>query len=162
VHRVQLQRGRPQVELPAYLVGDREVQVRVDVGDGPEPGRVVLHDRQQVLEPLVAGRLRRVLAEQQRMVDALLREQLVEPVGPRHAVVVPEVLEDAVGPELARPRDPRRRQRAQHGHVDVRVDEDVAVQHQLLRTSSVSVPRSPTLLAPPGLPSGPSRPAAPR
>ncbi|MFC4120517.1 hypothetical protein [Nonomuraea zeae] len=60
---MQLERRRAEVELAADLCGEREVQVRVDVGDRAEPGRVVLDDRQQVLERLRAGRLRAVLAK---------------------------------------------------------------------------------------------------
>ena len=37
VDRVQLERRCALVELAADLVGDREVQMRVDVGDRPEP-----------------------------------------------------------------------------------------------------------------------------
>ena len=99
MHGVQLQRRCAEVELAGHLVRDREVQVRVDVGDRPEPLRVVLDDREQVLERLHAGRLRAVLAEEQRHVDPLGCEDLVEPLRAWPAVCVPDILQDPFRPE---------------------------------------------------------------
>ena len=129
VHRVQLECRGAVVELAADLVSDREVQVRVDVGDRTEPPRVVLDDGQQVVEGLVAGGLGAVLAEEQRGVDALLLEERVEGSRLRSTVRVPEVVEDAGRAEVPRPLDPRGPDRAQHRDVDVGVDEEVAVEH---------------------------------
>ena len=131
VHRVQLQSRRAEVELATQLLVDREVQVRVDVGHRPEPPRVLLHDRQQVLETLVAGGLRAVLAQQQRHVHTLGGEQLVERHGVGAAVGVPDAFHQPLGAEVASPLQPRRREAGQQRHVYVRVDEQVTVQHSM-------------------------------
>jgi hypothetical protein len=70
VDGVQLDRCRAERELALQLLGDGVVHVRVEVGDQPEAARVVLDQRQQVLDRLGAGHPWAVLAHQQRHVDA--------------------------------------------------------------------------------------------
>jgi len=129
VHRVQLQRCCTEVELALQLAGDREVQMGVDVGDRPEAPGVVLDERQQIVELLIAGRLGAVFAEQQGDIHALLGEQRVKRLRARRALGRPDLLQHTGRAELARPGDPGGGQRRQDGDMDVRVDEQVAIEH---------------------------------
>src|SRR5262249_58865039 len=88
VNGVHLQAGGTQRKLPGELVGHRVVQVRVEVGQEPEPRRVVLDDRQQVLGRLDAGHLRAVLAQQEGVVDPLGFHQVIERLGDDRAAGV--------------------------------------------------------------------------
>ena len=109
------------------------MQVGVEVGHEAETLGVVREDRDEVLDGLYAGGLRAVLAEEHGDVDALVREELVDDRGAGAALAVPGPLEQALGPELAGPVDPRSGERGEDGHVDVRVDEGVSVEHGRLR-----------------------------
>jgi hypothetical protein len=129
VHRVQLDRHRAQGQLALQLLGDRVVEVGVEVGDQAEPPRVVLQQRQQVLDRLDAGHLRAVLAHQQGHVDALGLQEGVEAVGADRSLPVVQ-LAQRVGIGKRRPCGPGQLQRRQPGHVQVHVDQGQAVDHR--------------------------------
>ena len=106
------------------------MHLRVHVGHQAEPARVVLDQRQQVLDRLDPGRPRAVLGEQQRDVDALGLQHGVEPGRDRVAVRAEHGLPAGVLAEVGRPLHPGRRHRAQPGHVHVGVGDRHAVDHE--------------------------------
>src|SRR5512132_315718 len=136
VDRVQLDRGRAQGELAVQLLGDRVVQVRVEVGDRPEPARVALDHRQQVLDGLDPGDPGAVLAHQQGHVDALGLQVGVEAVGAQRSGRVVEVVEGDAAAELERPALPVDLEGGPPGRVQVDVDQGDAVDHPAVPDAS--------------------------